>query len=125
MDWYSATIQIVSLVGDSGITLIWDNIYLIQAIDREAAWTKARALGTSLEETYTNGYAETVRWAFVGVVTLDNLGNTLYDGMEVGFQPQDLAQPLPIDLATKFHPNRMQPGYAGIGKKWPNNQSSS
>jgi hypothetical protein len=104
-----------SITVTEGIGSLWDSVYLISATDRDSAWKEALTLGEGLEESYVNGVGEQIRFAFLGVLTIDELGDELKTGAEVYFTSHDFDQPIPVSPNAEFFPQRIRPGLAGIG----------
>jgi hypothetical protein len=69
-------------------TEIWRTVVVFEAEDDwDAARLKAIELGRSKERTYSNADGAAVTHRFVGVETLDMLGDHLADGRDVYFEP--------------------------------------
>jgi hypothetical protein len=117
--WYSVSLRRGCIVGTDGITSLWDSIFLVSASDRDSAWTEAMRIGKGLETSYDNAEGERIRFAFLGVLTIDQLGAELRSGLEVYFTSLDLLQPIPVSPDTDFFPKRIVPGQAGIGTEMP------
>ena len=82
--WYIATLVIASKVEDGlEVQTCEEQIRAIRAPNAEAAYEKALAIGKSEETTYQNMYGQTVTWEFVGLDDLDELDNTMHDGVEI------------------------------------------
>ncbi|MFZ0668464.1 MAG: DUF4288 domain-containing protein [Acidimicrobiales bacterium] len=119
MVWYSVSLRFANLVGSEGISGFWDSVFLVVAEDRADAIREARQMGRSREELYANAQAEQVRRAFLGVITVDELGESLANGVEVWFAPTDFVRPIPIGVDVDFSPDSIEPGNAGIGIETP------
>jgi hypothetical protein len=98
-----------------GIGALWDSVYLVLATDRDSAWKEALKLGEGLDESYDNSDGERIRFAFLGVLSIDELGDELKSGTEVYFTSHDFNQPIPVSPDIAFFPERIRPGVAGIG----------
>jgi hypothetical protein len=83
MKWYLAKIvfRIISGKGDHKAQFD-EQLRLIEAIDRAAAFEKAKIIGKNTEECYLNQQKETVRWKFINVEELYHL-HELQDGTEI------------------------------------------
>ena len=84
--WYIATLVIACKVkggSDDDDPTCDEQIRLIRAPNAEIAYEKARQIGKHEELAYENIYGQTVRWAFVGLDDLDELDNTIHDGVEI------------------------------------------
>jgi hypothetical protein len=106
-------------VGTDGIESFWDSVFLVSATDREGAWNEALKIGEGLETSYDNADGERIRFAFLGVLTIDELGEELRTGLEVYFSTQDFVQPIPVSPDVEFFPRQITPGNAGIGIEAP------
>lgn len=119
MAWYSASIRRAVMVGEDGIGSLWDSVVLISATTRDEAWEKATKRGKEFETAYLNGVKERVRLAFLGVLTIDELGTELRTGQEVYFSVEEFANPIPVSLDVAFFPERMKSGNSGVGVEQP------
>ncbi len=82
--WYIATLVIAIKSGTGGNDpTCEEQIRAIRAPNAEAAYEKALKIGKGEEHSYLNMYGETVTWAFVGLDDLDELDNTMHDGVEI------------------------------------------
>jgi uncharacterized protein DUF4288 len=84
--WYSAVLVVRARVGDESPdgSLIDHQVRLIQAVDAEAAYVRALALGPSAQHSYPNAEGVRVSWEFVGLADLDEIqAADLEDGVEV------------------------------------------
>jgi hypothetical protein len=84
--WYSAVLVVRARVGDEwpDDSLIDHQVRLIQAVDPEAAYVRALALGPSAAHSYANADGVRVSWEFVGLADLDEIQAVdLEDGIEV------------------------------------------
>lgn len=106
-------------MGTDGIGSFWDSVFLVLAANRDEAWQEAIKIGKGLETNYDNAAGENVRSAFLGVLTIDELGDELRAGQEVYFSAQDLLQPIPVAPDVTFFPEQIEPGNAGIGVEMP------
>lgn len=119
MTWFSASLRRASIVGVDGIGSLWDSVFLVSASNRDEAWEEAIKIGLGLETSYDNAAGERVRFAFLGVLTIDELGDELRAGQEIYFSAQDLLQPIPVASDVAFFPHQIVPGNAGIGVEAP------
>jgi len=94
-------------------------VFLVSASDREDAWDQALEIGEGLETSYDNAEGERIRFAFLGVLTIDELGEELQAGQEVYFAAQDFVQPIPVSPDVNFSPKQITPGHAGVGIETP------
>ena len=60
-----------------------EQIRAIRAPNGEIAYEKALDIGRHQETSYQNMYGQTVTWEFVGLDDLDELDNTMHDGVEI------------------------------------------
>ncbi len=83
MKWYLAKIvfRIISGKGDHKAQFD-EQLRLIEATDRAAAFEKAKTLGKNTEESYLNQEKEIVHWKFINVEELYHL-HELQDGTEI------------------------------------------
>jgi len=119
MKWYSATIRRASMIGDEGIDSFWDSVFLLSATDRDSAWNAALEIGLGLESKYQNAAQERVRFAFVGVLYLDEVGESIESGVEVFFNTIEFEQPISVSSDVVFHPSSVLPKSLGIGVELP------
>jgi len=81
---YIATLVIACRVEDGSEDLTCDEqIRIIRAPNAEVAYEKALQLGKGGETAYENRYGQKVTWEFVGLDDLDELDNTIHDGVEI------------------------------------------
>lgn len=107
--WYSTKLRWVVLVEPEGATRYSDSVLLLQAEDFEHARARALELGRKQEEEYTNPDGQRVRWRLKEIVSLDQLGDTIRDGMEVYSEPADLGREAELPFDAEFHPEQSQP----------------
>ena len=82
--WYIATLVIaIKVDGGSDDPTCEEQIRAIRAPNAEAAYEKAMQLGMSGETAYLNMYEQTVTWEFIGLDDLNELDNTMHDGVEI------------------------------------------
>src|SRR5260221_8327196 len=82
--WHIATLVVASKVEDGDDVQTCDEqIRAIRAPNAEIAYEKALQIGKREEHSYQNMYGQTVTWAFVGLDDLDELDNTMHDGVEI------------------------------------------
>jgi len=108
--YYSARLLHVALVGGkrrSSKQLCDETVVVFKASDHAAAFRQALKCGRSAEHEYRNQYRQIVRWAFVEVVAMKPLGDTL-DGVEVSSRLHDRVFPR-ASLRKRFYPERSKP----------------
>ena len=82
--WYIATLVIAIKSGTGGDDpTCEEQIRAIRAPNAEIAYEKALQIGKRQEDAYLNVYEQTVTWEFVGLDDLDELDNTMHDGVEI------------------------------------------
>ncbi len=82
--WYIATLVMASKVEDnSEDPTCEEQIRVIRAPNAEMAYEKALKIGKAEEHSYKNMYEQTVTWEFIGLDDLDELDNTMHDGVEI------------------------------------------
>jgi hypothetical protein len=67
-----------------------DSIFLFKAVDWNDAFQRALALGHAQEQRYLNGEGQLVTWKLASIVSLDELGSDLTDGIEVYSESAEL-----------------------------------
>lgn len=84
--WYSATLLFESRVdGIVGVrSLCEERVVLIKARDERAARIAASRYGELAEHAYTNNRGQLVRWMFVGIDKVEDVGPPIDAGWEVG-----------------------------------------
>ena len=87
MTWFSACLRMVCLIEGEGFVRYEDSVVLMRQPNRESAFERALELGAVRESTFINADGASVRWAFVRVLTLDELGTTIGEDAEVYSQP--------------------------------------
>jgi hypothetical protein len=117
--WFSVSLRRASIIASEGIGSFWDSVFLVSANDRDGAWNEALKIGEGLNTSYDNGDGERIRFAFLGVLTIDELGEEIRSGVEVHFTTHDFDQPIPVSADAEFFPNRIRPSMAGIGIETP------
>jgi hypothetical protein len=105
MTWFSIAIRRASIVDTGGLHKLWDSVYI--------------EIGYQSEEAYANAEGRQLRFAFAGVLTIDELGEDLTSGQEVYFLPRDIEPPLPMAIDTRFSPETLIPGCSGVGNETP------
>jgi hypothetical protein len=86
-----------------------DSVLLLRAGDYEAAFQRALALGRAREESYLNGDGQRVVWRLVEVISLDQLGSQIEEGMEVYSEPVELPKGASIAFGAEFAPEASRP----------------
>jgi hypothetical protein len=119
MTWFSIAIRRASIVDTGGLHKLWDSVYIVEARDRSEAWRRGIEIGYQSEEAYANAEGRQLRFAFAGVLTIDELGEDLTSGQEVYFLPRDIEPPLPMAIDTRFSPETLIPGCSGVGNETP------
>jgi hypothetical protein len=115
MIWFSVCLRRASIIERVGIVSLWDSTYLLRAIDRSDAWKQGLKIGNHLESKYANMEGQEVSFSFLGVLTIDELGEDLESGQEVFFKVHDFPQPIPISQNATFLPETVVPGNSGVG----------
>ncbi len=110
MAWYTACLKFVYIVGDLGITEIGEAVCIVRAESKEAALQAAHKFGSSKEQKAIDDCNEPARLVFVGVSSLDKLGDRLTSGTEIYFTPTPLKGSIPIDFNTVFYPENQAVG---------------
>ena len=108
--YYSARLLHVALVGGKprrAKQLCDETVVVFKAPSYDAAFKRALKLGRSAEHEYRNPYRQLVRWAFVEIVAMKELGTTL-DGVEVTSKLHH-RQFGRIPLRKRFRPERSEP----------------
>jgi hypothetical protein len=83
MQWYLAKIVFRIHCGDGQHTPQFDEqLRLINAVQEEEAFEKARAIGNSEEDTFLNKKEKLVKWEFIDVAELHRI-DELIDGVEL------------------------------------------
>jgi Domain of unknown function (DUF4288) len=112
--YYSARLLHAALVGGKprrSKVLCDETVVLFKAADHLAAFKKAVKLGVSAEHEYRNQYRQIVRWAFVEVVAIKELGSAL-DGQEVSSRLHDRVFSDRPALRKRFRPERSKPQWS-------------
>ena len=110
---YSARLLHVALVGGKrrgSKQLCDETVVVFRAADHAGAFRQALKYGRSAEHEYRNQYRQIVRWAFVEVVAMKELGDTL-DGAEVSSRLHDRVFPR-ASLRKRFYPERSKPQWS-------------
>ena len=111
MPFYSARLLYYILV-DSGLPRrrqhCDETVIVFRAANHARAFERALALGHAAETEYRNADDQRVRWAFVEVETLDEVGPTA-DGAEVASRQHVRVTPRPVPANRVFHPERSKP----------------
>jgi len=90
MKWYLAKIIFRITSGNREHKAQFDEqLRLIEAVNRVAAFEKAKIIGKNTEESYLNQQKETVYWKFINVEELYHL-HELTDGTEIYSRIQEL-----------------------------------
>ena len=116
MGWYSARLIHICLV-DSKKPRRRNTqdrrVVIFRARDRKRAIQRALAIGRAAEVEYRNVLGQRVRWAFVEIETLDQLGRRL-DGREVSSRLSSRIDAKPVSFHRKYRPERSRPESCGI-----------
>ena len=98
MKWYMAKIifRIISGKGNH-IAQFDEQLRILAALARQAAFMKAKIIGKNTEESYLNQRKEMVQWKFINVAELYHLheladGTELYSKIEEYDQPENYIQ---------------------------------
>jgi hypothetical protein len=113
--WFSLKIRWACMVEGLGCKFFNDCIFLVRAMDFDAALGRAITIGRSQEHEFVNGEGERVLWAFVEVPSLTRLGTgELADVVDVHTEEVPLrdADRLPFDAT--FHPELSEPFVTGV-----------
>jgi hypothetical protein len=114
MPFYSARLLYYILV-DSGTPRRRQNcdetVVVFRAENFDRAFERALELGHAAETEYRNAYGQRVRWAFVEVATLDEIGPAV-DGAEVASRQHVRVTPRPVPANRGFHPERSKPQHS-------------
>ena len=111
MPYYCARLLVVCLVSDGKPrkrTTCDYPFVVFKARDDDLAFTRALELGKEQETTYKNSNGQAVRWAFVKVEHIWELGSSV-DGKEVGSLMDVLKTDQPIPFRKRFNPERHPP----------------
>ena len=111
MPYFCARLLVVCLVNDGKPRKrnICDYpFFVMKARDHAQAFIKAVQLGKKQEAKYKNSKQQLVRWAFVKVEQIWELGEDL-DGLEVGSLMDVLKTTEPIGYRKRFAPNGEMP----------------
>ncbi len=86
--WYVITIVVKCKVAEGPVMPgEWgcsQDIHLVRAADREAAYERALEIGKSAETSYLNDQGQLVKWEFVGLENVEELASrVIRDGMEI------------------------------------------
>ena len=107
--WFSSKVRLVCLVEPKGATRFMESVFLFRAADFESAFIRALELGRRQEQTYANADHQTVWWKLASVISLDQIGPELADGVEVYSEPVPLPQGQEIPFHTEFAPEQSRP----------------
>jgi len=83
-----------------------ESVVVFRARDLDHAVERARVLGRKQETTYKNRRGKSVRWAFVEILRIRDLGRTL-DGQEVASRLHQRTSKRRISPGRVFHPERL------------------
>jgi Domain of unknown function (DUF4288) len=93
MKWYLTKIVFRIIVGQGDHAAQFDEqLRLIEAIDKTAAFNKAQTIGKNAEECYLNKQKQTVHWKFINVAELYQL-DKLIDGTEIYSRIEEYNEP--------------------------------
>jgi Domain of unknown function (DUF4288) len=82
--WYIATLVVASRVEDDhDVQTCDEQIRAIRAPNAEVAYEKALRIGKNEENSYKNMYDQTVTWEFIGLENLEELDDSMHDGVEI------------------------------------------
>jgi hypothetical protein len=83
MNWYLAKLVFRIICGDGNHKPQFDEqLRLVSGLEKEEAFRKAQAMGTSGEDTFYNQQEQLVQWRFINVSELYPI-NDLTDGAEL------------------------------------------
>lgn len=86
--WFVVTIVLKCRIAEgpmmSGEWRCSQDIHLVRAANREAAYERALEIGKSQETSYLNAQGELVKWEFVGLENVEELASrVIRDGVEI------------------------------------------
>lgn len=115
-NWYSAGLRLAIINEIGGLWREVLSVILLRAASYDEAFHNALSRGREMEEVYTNGDGERVRWALVCVETLDCLASDLVDGGEIysGPAPERPGAVPGITFDAVFSPDSIDPGQTGV-----------
>lgn len=115
MKFFSANLQFLVLVDDGKPRKknMWcDSVVVFRARNLKHARARALRLGRAEEVSYKNYKDERIRWAFVGVDTIDEVGGKV-DGAEVWARMYTKVSDKPVSPQQRFRPAKSKPGASG------------
>ncbi len=98
MNWYLAKIIFTIISGNGDHKAQFDEqLRLVQAVSKSAAFEEAKSIGKKAEESYLNEQKELVQWKFINVVDLYQLqglihGTEIYSRIEEHDEPDSYIQ---------------------------------
>jgi hypothetical protein len=99
MNWYIAKMVFQVISGEGNHTPQFDEqLRLISAENKKQAFDKASKIGTDSQEQFINSSNQPVRWLFINVAEITELGE-LTDGAELYYTIQE---PADADLYIKW-----------------------
>lgn len=104
--WFSAKLRFAIMIEPKGADTLNDCVVVFKAMDFGPAFDKAVSIGKAKETKYKNTYGQNVAWKLVEVISLDILGPTIRDGLEVYSEPVHLKKKDVIPYGTKFRPRK-------------------
>ena len=116
MEWFAARLLHIILIDDKKPRRRNDydeTVIVFRARSYPLAFKRALALGRAAETEYRNERGQRVRWAFVEVTTLDQVGKGV-ESREVSSRLHARTETKPVPFGRRFHPERSQPQNSGI-----------
>jgi hypothetical protein len=107
LQWYSANLKFVVMVGPDGGDLISESVYLLKAEDFRDAFNRALMSGRKEECEYRNDQGQLVSWVLMEIIYLDIIQAPDLDGAEVSCELT--RQPHKIPVGTRFTPEDSKP----------------
>lgn len=104
--WFSAKLRFAIMIEPTGADTLNDCVFVFRATDFGPAFDKAISIGKANEARYKNVYGKDVAWQLVEVISLDILGPTIRDGLEVYSERVHLKKKDVIPYGTKFRPRK-------------------
>ena len=112
--WYSAGLTFFIIRDGEGIWQQVDSVVLLRCKSFQDAFASAIEFGRREEREYMNAKDERIRWAFVRVATIDELGLQLEGPREVWSQPREPENGEVATIDSCFDPESNLPGQTGV-----------
>jgi uncharacterized protein DUF4288 len=107
--WYSSMIRRAVVIEGETPIMYMDSLLLFRAANWDDAFQRALNLGRSRERQYLNGKNQSVAWKLSRIISLDELGSELIDGIEVYSGPADPTGDEHPSHSPTFAPERSTP----------------